>query len=63
MRRRIQGEEHPDTLPSAKNLASTLACQAKYAEAEEMLRATHEVCLRVFDGAHPDTAQTLGKVR
>ena len=58
MRRRVLGEEHPDTLTSAGNLASSLSDQGKHAEAEEMLRAALAVCRRVLGSAHPDTLAT-----
>ena len=48
------------------NLATTLAYQAKYAEAEEMLQATQEAFRRVLGIDHPDTlgnAQLLEIVR
>ena len=60
------GEEHPETLTSAGNLASTLAHQAKFSEAEEMLQATLEADRRVLGDAHPRTlecAESLKNVR
>ena len=60
------GEEHPDTLNSANNLAASLAYQRKYAEAEEVLQAAIEVCRRVLGDAHPLTltmAESLQDVR
>ena len=66
VRRQVQGEEHPDTLRSARNLATTLAHQAKFSEAEEMLQATLEAYRRVLGHAHPRTlecAASLENVR
>ena len=66
MSRRVLGEEHPDTLTSASNLATFLACQSRYAEAEGVLQATLEARRRVLGNAHPDTlatAQSLEQVR
>ncbi len=37
-RRRMLGEEHPDTLMSASNLALSLSYQGKYVEAELVRR-------------------------
>ena len=51
---------------SANNLAATLAHQAKFAEAEEMLQATLEARRRVLGTTHPDTlaaAQSLENLR
>jgi hypothetical protein len=66
VRRRVQGEEHPETLLSTANLATILAHQAKFSEAEEMLQATLEAYRRVLGDAHPRTlgaAQSLENVR
>ena len=52
MQRRVLGDEHPDTLRSANNLAATLVRRAKYAEAEEMLQSS------VLGSAHPHTLVT-----
>jgi hypothetical protein len=54
----VLGEEHPDTLTSANNLALTLANEAKFAEAEVMLHATLEARRRVLGNAHPQTLST-----
>jgi hypothetical protein len=56
--RRVQGEEHPDTLASSYSLAVTLARQAKNTEAEQMLRTTLEASRRVLGSAHPQTRLT-----
>jgi hypothetical protein len=66
VKRRVLGEEHPDTLNSAIHLGTTLAYRAKFAEAEEMLQATLEACRRVIGHIHPDTlviAEWLEHVR
>jgi hypothetical protein len=47
VRRRVLGEEHPDTLTSARNLASSLSDQGKYAEAEQINREVLGVERRV----------------
>ena len=57
-RRRVLGEERPDTLASANNLASSLFRQGKHAEAERMLRIHREmfgVQRRVLGEEHPET--------
>ncbi len=38
MSRRVQGEEHPETLTSASNLAQSLSRQGKYSDAERIER-------------------------
>ena len=65
-RRRVLGEEHPDTLKTVSNLAMSLAYQRKHAEAEEMLQAALEVSRRVLGDGHPltlTTAESLKKLR
>ena len=57
-RRRVLGEEHPETLMSANNLALSLSGQGKYAEAEETLQAALAAERRVLGSAHPDTLAT-----
>jgi hypothetical protein len=57
-RRRVLGEEHPNTLTSASNLALSLSHQVKHAEADEMLQATLAACRRVLGSAHPNTLAT-----
>ena len=58
-RRRVLGEEHPDTLISASDLAMSLSLQAKYAEAEAMLEAALEARRRVLG----DARRVLGDAR
>ena len=58
-RRRVLGEEHPDTLTSANNLAYSLSGQGKHAEAVEMLQAAHQALQRVLGSAHLDTLDSV----
>ncbi len=55
MRRRVLGAEHPGTLSSANNLASSLSDQGSRADAERVQREVHEVRKRVLGAEHPDT--------
>ena len=62
----VLGEEHPATLWSAFYLATFLANQVKFVEAERMLQASLEACRRVLGNTHPNTlatAQDLENVR
>jgi hypothetical protein len=62
----VLGEEHPDTLMSASNLATSLANQGKYAEADELLQAMLAVSRRVLGPSHPTTlsaAESLDNVQ
>jgi hypothetical protein len=58
MRRRVLGEEHPNTLTSANNLAATLIRQAKHAEAERILQSALDASRCVLGNAHPQTLVT-----
>jgi predicted ABC-class ATPase len=55
MQRRVLGEEHPDTLTSANNLASSLSDQGKHADAERIQREVLAMQRRVLGEEHPDT--------
>jgi tetratricopeptide (TPR) repeat protein len=57
VRRRVLGEEHPDTLASLANQALPLVGQAnaKYAEAERINRAALRSTRRVLGEEHPHT--------
>jgi hypothetical protein len=57
-RRRVLGEEHPLTLTSASNLASSLCDQKKHAEAEQMYHAVLATRRRLLGPTHPDTRLT-----
>ena len=49
------GEEHPDTLISISNLASTFLSQGWWKEAEELEEMMMEKKMRVLGKEHPDT--------
>jgi hypothetical protein len=55
VRRRVLGEEHPDTLTSADNLASSLWNHGKHAEAERISREVLGVRRRILGEEHPAT--------
>ena len=55
VRKRVLGEEHPDTLKSASNLAPVLFFQGDLSEAARTLRHTLEVKKRVLGSTHADT--------
>ena len=55
MQRRILGDEHPETLASAGNLAASLSDQGKHAEAERVEREVLGVRRRVLGEEHPST--------
>jgi tetratricopeptide (TPR) repeat protein len=55
LREKVLGPEHPDTLASRHNLASTLNKQGKYAEAEAEYRAVLKLWEKVLGAEHPNT--------
>jgi hypothetical protein len=52
---RVRGEEHPDTLTSIANLASTYRNQGRWKEAEELEVQVMETRKRVLGEEHPST--------
>src|SRR6266699_27742 len=54
-RKRMLGEEHPHTLTSMANLASTYRNQGRWKEAEELEVRVMETRKRVLGEEHPDT--------
>jgi tetratricopeptide (TPR) repeat protein len=56
IRRKVLGEEHPDTAVSYASMSLNLEAQDKYAEAAEGLRKALAICRTVFGEDHPDTA-------
>jgi non-specific serine/threonine protein kinase/serine/threonine-protein kinase len=59
IRRRVLGTQHPDTLVSMTNLASTLDNERQYLEAERLQRETIEIQRRVLG---PEKPETLGSM-
>jgi len=59
---RVLGEEHPDTLNSMANLASTYRNQGRWKEAEELGVQVMETSKRVLGEEHPDTLTSMGNL-
>src|SRR5436309_15314421 len=59
MRKRVLGAEHPDTLTSMGNLASTYRNQGRWKEAEELELQVMETRMRVVGAEHPDTLASM----
>ena len=57
--KRVLGEEHPDTLISMGNLASTYRNQGRWDEAEELEVQVMETSKRVLGEGHPDTPTSM----
>ncbi|KAH7119535.1 kinesin light chain 3 [Dendryphion nanum] len=59
---RLFGYEHPNTLISMANLASTYSNQGRWKEAEELLVQVMETSSRVLGYEHPDTLISMGNL-
>ena len=62
LRQRILGEEHPDTLTSMNNLASTLRQKGDLQGARELQEKELEICRRILGEEHPDTLISMGNL-
>jgi hypothetical protein len=58
-RKRVLGDEHPDTLTSMENLAVTYESQGRWKEAEELQVQEMQVAKRVLSDEHASTCITL----
>jgi tetratricopeptide (TPR) repeat protein len=61
-RRRVLGEEHPDTITAMANLAETYWNQGRSKEAEELDIKVLEARRRVLGEEHPDTISAMGNL-
>ncbi|KAK7023014.1 hypothetical protein R3P38DRAFT_2709411 [Favolaschia claudopus] len=61
-RKRGLGKEHPDTLSSMENLASTYSEQGRWSEAEELEIAVLEARKRLLGKEHPDTLRSMASL-
>jgi hypothetical protein len=59
---RVLGDEHPDTLTSMANLASTYTNQGRWKEAEELFVQVMETRKRVLGEEHPDTLSNMNNL-
>ncbi|KAF1967610.1 kinesin light chain [Bimuria novae-zelandiae CBS 107.79] len=59
---RVLGEEHPDTLTSMANLASTYRNQGRWKEAEELFEQVMETSSRVLGEEHPSTLTSMSNL-
>src|SRR5215831_4959788 len=60
LRRRVQGDQHPDMLSAMNDLALVYLQLAKYVEAESMLKRTLELGRRNLGEAHRATLKSMG---
>ncbi len=61
-RRRVLGEEHPDTLRSIASMAVLVDAQGKLAESEPYYREALEKRRRVLGEEHPDTLKSIASL-
>jgi putative hemolysin len=61
-RKRVLGEEHPDTLAIMANLASTFWNQGRWKEAEDLEVQVMETSSRVLGEEHPDTLTSMANL-
>ncbi|KAK7016820.1 hypothetical protein R3P38DRAFT_3561758 [Favolaschia claudopus] len=61
-RRRLLGEEHPDTLLSMNNLALTYGSQGRWTDAEGLQVSVLESWKRLLGEEHPDTLTSLNNL-
>jgi hypothetical protein len=61
-RKRVLGVEHPSTLTSMANLASTYSGQGRWKEAEELEVQVMETKKRVLGVEHPSTLTSMANL-
>jgi tetratricopeptide (TPR) repeat protein len=62
LRRRLLGEEHPDTAASYSSLAVNLYAQGNYAEAQPLYETALALRRRLLGEEHPDTARSYNSL-
>ena len=63
IRRKVLGEDHPDTAWSYNNVAYNLNAQGKYAEAGPLFQKALDIFRRLLGEGHPDTAASYNERR
>ncbi|PVH75932.1 FabD/lysophospholipase-like protein, partial [Cadophora sp. DSE1049] len=61
-RKKVLGEEHPDTLTSMNNLARLFQSQGKYEAAEPLYQETLRLRKKVLGEEHPDTLVSINNL-
>jgi tetratricopeptide (TPR) repeat protein len=60
--RQLFGPRHPDTLTSMNNLGAVYERQARYGDAEPLLRETLQVSREALGPRHPDTLNSMSNL-
>ena len=61
-RKRVLGQENPDTLAGMGNFASTYWNQGRWKEAQELLVQVMEARKKAFGQEHPDTLTSMANL-
>jgi hypothetical protein len=61
-RKKKLGADHPDTLTSMANLASTYRNQGRWDAAEELEVQVMETCKKKLGADHPDTLTSIANL-
>src|SRR6202522_216154 len=62
MRKKLLGAEHPDTLTSMANLASTYWNQGRWNEAEQLNVQVMDMMKKLLGAEHPDTLTSMANL-
>ena len=62
MRKKVLGAEHPHTLSSMGNLASTYLNQGRWNEAEKLFFQVIDMTKKLLGAEHPDTLTSMGNL-
>jgi putative hemolysin len=62
MRKKLLGAEHPDTLTSMANLASTYGNQGRWNEAEQLEVQVMDMRKKLLGAEHPDTLTSMANL-
>jgi len=62
LRKRVLGQEHPDTLSSMTNLASTYRNQGRWNEAEQLQNQVMDLRMRVLGQEHLHTLTSINNI-
>ena len=62
IRKKVLGEEHPDTAASLNNLGGLYRSMGDYAKAEPLYSRALEIRKKVFGEKHPQTAQSINNL-
>ncbi|KAK3363512.1 hypothetical protein B0T25DRAFT_436789, partial [Lasiosphaeria hispida] len=62
MRKKVLGDEHPDTMGSMSNLALTYQSQGRWKEAETLQVQVMEMRKKVLGDEHPDTMMSMNNL-